>query len=331
MTRRSLRRLLPHWSEIRCALVDTVAELTVRRPPYTPQLAEALAAIAPAALGRHIAALTDAGPRWRENQQSIAATLQHLHTELTGAGYEVTEQRYGEAPHQINLFATLAGRDTSAPLVEVGAHWDTVEGSPGADDNASGVAGVLEIARALYGLGPRQRGIRFCLFGEEEEWMTGSGAHVARFTAAGEAVEGLIALEMIGFRDPRPGAQRAPLRIPGIFSPPRTGDFIAVIADLRSLPFVNAVQRSARRYVPDLKVYPLKRTGGLLRDAARSDHLPYWRAARRGLLVTDTANLRNPHYHKASDTLSTLDLDFAADVTRAVAGALVDLADRRQS
>lgn len=86
--------------------------------------------------------------------------------------------------------------------MEVGAHWDTVEGSPGADDNASGVAGVLEIARALHGLGPRQRGIRFCLFGEEEEWMTGSGAHVARFTAAGEAVEGLIALEMIGFRDP---------------------------------------------------------------------------------------------------------------------------------
>ncbi|MER0485077.1 M20/M25/M40 family metallo-hydrolase [Streptomyces sp. Edi2] len=283
--------------------------------------------MAPATLGRHIAALADAGPRWREDRENIAATLRHLRDELSGSGYEVVEERYGEAPHQINLFASLTGRDPAAPLVEVGAHWDTVQGSPGADDNASGVAGVLEIARALHGLGPRQRGIRFCLFGEEEEWMTGSGAHVEQFTAAGEAVEGLIALEMIGFRDSRTGTQRAPLRIPGVFSPPRTGDFIA---DLRSLPFANAVQRSARRYVPGLKTYLLKRTGGLLRDAARSDHLPYWRTARRGLLVTDTANLRNPHYHKATDTLSTLDLDFAADVTRAVAGALIDLADRQQ-
>lgn len=113
-----------------------------------------------------------------------------------------------------------------------------------------------------------------------------------------------------------------------MFSPPTTGDFIAVVGDLRSLPFANAVQRSARQYVPGLRLYPVKRLGGLLREAARSDHLPYWRSGRRGLLVTDTANLRNPNYHKATDTLGTLDLEFAAEVTRAVAGAVAQLADR---
>ncbi|WP_405911571.1 M20/M25/M40 family metallo-hydrolase [Streptomyces sp. NBC_00963] len=318
---------LPGWDEIRCQIVDTLGELRTR-PGFDRDLAAALPGITAAGVERHITALTAGGPRWREDEENVRETLRHLREELSGYGYPVVETRYGEAPHQVNLFATLPGRDIDAPLVEVGAHWDSKQGSPGADDNASGVAGLLETARALRTLGPRQRGVRFCLFGEEEEWMLGSREHVSDIEAGGEVVEGLIVLEMIGFRDARPGAQRSPLRIPGVFSPPRTGDFIAIIADLRSLPFANAVQRSARQYVPGLRLYPVKRLGGLLRDAARSDHLPYWRSGRRGLLVTDTANLRNPHYHKATDTLGTLDLQFTADVTRAVAGAVAQLADR---
>ncbi|MEU6064796.1 MULTISPECIES: M20/M25/M40 family metallo-hydrolase [Streptomyces] len=327
MKRRRLREYLPGWSEIRRHIADTLGELTVR-PAHDPRLAAALSGITPAEVERHLTALTAEGPRWREDEKNVRHTLRYLHDELSGYGYQVVPQQYGEAPHQVNLLATLPGRNSAAPLVEVGAHWDSVEGSPGADDNASGVAGVLATARALHAMGQYRRGVRFCLFGEEEEWMAGSREHVARIEADGEAVEGLIVLEMIGFRDARPGAQRSPLRIPGVFSPPTTGDFIAVIADLRSLPFANAVQRSARQYVPGLRTYPIKRLGGLLRDAARSDHLPYWRSGRRGLLVTDTANLRNPHYHKATDTLATLDLDFAADVIRAVAGAVAQLADR---
>ncbi|QMU70034.1 M20/M25/M40 family metallo-hydrolase [Streptacidiphilus sp. P02-A3a] len=327
MKLRKLREYLPGWSEIRRHAADTISELAVRTP-HDPKLADALSRITPADVERHVSALTATGPRWREDEQNVQHALRHLRDELSDYGYQVVEKPYGEAPHQVNLFAVLPGRDRVAPLVEVGAHWDSVQGSPGADDNASGVAGVLETARVLHALGPRERGVRFCLFGEEEEWMLGSRSHVADLDADGEAVEGLIVLEMIGFRDRRPGAQGSPLRIPGVFSPPTTGDFVALIADLRSLPFANAVQRSARTYVPGLRIYPIKRLGGLLRDAARSDHLPYWRTGRRGLLITDTANLRNPHYHQATDTLATLDLDFAAEVTRAVAGAVVQLADR---
>jgi hypothetical protein len=327
VSRRRLRQYLPGFSELRRAFTDTVAERAVR-DAYDPQLAKAVAGIEPVALARHIEALTAPGPRSGEDPGNVEAALRYLRAELTASGYDVLQEQFGDAPHQVSLFATLPGTDPSAPLLELGAHWDTVQGSPGADDNASGVAGVLEIARAARRFGPLPRGIRFCLFGGEEEWMAGSSAHVKGFLAGGEAVEGLIVLEMIGFRDTRPGSQRAPLRIPGVFSPPRTGNFIAVIADLRSLPFANAVQRGARLYVPTLDIYLLKRIGGLLRDAARSDHLPYWRTAHRGLLVTDTANLRNPHYHKATDTLDTLDPDFAADVSRAVAAALADLAGR---
>ncbi|MFC3574141.1 M28 family peptidase [Streptomyces yaanensis] len=327
MTRTPLRGHLPTWSELRRHAVDTVAELRPRPAP-DPRVAAALAGITAARVGRHVEALTAAGPRWRGNAEAVLHSLRYLREELEGYGYDVREQRYGEAPHQVNLSALLPGRDSTAPLVEAGAHWDSVEGSPGADDNASGVAGVLEIARALWEAPRPRRGIRFCLFGEEEEWMTGSTEHVARVDAAGAAVEGVIVLEMIGYRDPLPGSQRTPLRVPGVFSPPRTGDFVAVIADLRSLRFVSAMQRGSRHYVPGLRIYPVKRIGWLLRDAARSDHLPYWRSGRQGVLVTDTANLRNPHYHKATDTLATLDLAFAADVSRAVAGALAELAGR---
>jgi aminopeptidase YwaD len=327
MTRPKLREYLPGWNELGCHFADIARELAARPAP-DPRLAAALSGITADELEKHIHELTSGGPRWREDEENVLHALRYLRDELAGYGYTVVDEPYGEAPHQVNLLATLDGRDSAAPLLEIGAHWDSVQGSPGADDNASGVAGVLAAARVLGSLGERERGIRFCLFGEEEEWMIGSREHVAAVDAAGEAVEGLIVLEMIGFRDARHGAQRSPLRIPGVFSPPHTADFIAVIADLRSLPFVNAVRRSARQYVPGLHVFAVKRLGGMLRAAARSDHLRYWRTRRRGLLVTDTANLRNPHYHKATDTLSTLDLDFAADVTRAVVGAAAQLADR---
>lgn len=205
---------LPGWGEIRCQIVDTLGELRTR-PGFDRDLAAALTGITAAGVERHITALTAGGPRWREDEENVRETLRHLREELSGYGYPVVETRYGEAPHQVNLFATLPGRDIDAPLVEVGAHWDSKQGSPGADDNASGVAGLLETARALRTLGPRQRGVRFCLFGEEEEWMLGSREHVSDIEAGGEVVEGLIVLEMIGFRDARPGAQRSPLRIPG--------------------------------------------------------------------------------------------------------------------
>ncbi|MEK0098198.1 M20/M25/M40 family metallo-hydrolase [Streptomyces sp. A475] len=265
------------------------------------------------------------GPRSEDRPEAVAATLDFLQERLESLGYEVTLEKFGAQAHQVNVSALLKGSQPEQPLIEIGAHWDSVKESPGADDNASGVAGLLEVARCLKGVPRMKRGIRFCFFGEEEVvGLPGSTSHVANL--GDEKVDGLIMLEMIGYSDPRPDSQKTPFRVPGVFWPPRTGDFIAVIADRRSTRWAKAFETGAARYAGDLKVYAVRRIGGLIKDAARSDHLPYWKSGRRGLLVTDTANLRNPHYHKDTDTPETLDYAFLANVTRAAAGALEVLA-----
>jgi len=165
--------------------------------------------------------------------------------------------------------------------------------------------------------------VRFCLYGGEEEGFLGSTAHVRRCAGV---IDGAFVLEMIGYRDGAPDSQRLPrgvsLVLPDV---PRTGDFIAVLADPASAGLADAVARHAG---DDLDVRALVVPPMLRRAVSRSDHVPYWRAGLRAVMITDTAEYRNPHYHRLTDTLGTLDLDFAAAVTRAVTAAVVDATDR---
>ncbi|HEV2639488.1 MAG TPA: M20/M25/M40 family metallo-hydrolase [Actinocrinis sp.] len=282
--------------------------------------------ISGAALIEHVEFLTSVGPRCARHPGAVVDTLAYLADALEGFGYSVVAQSYGSGPHQVNLLAQLTGHCADLPILEVGAHWDSVPGSPGADDNASGVAGVLEVARCLREVGPPARSVRFCLFAEEEPepGMVGSTAHVELL--AGQAVDGLIALEMIGYRSREPGSQSGMPRVPGMFSSLRVGDFVSVVADRRSDGYARAFRRGAARCAPQLRVVPVRWIGGMVKDAARSDHSPYWRSGRKGLLVTGTANLRNPHYHLATDMPQTLDYAFLTDVARAVAGTVSILA-----
>lgn len=291
----------------------------IRRPGLPDTVREAASTITVERVAGHVRKLTSFGPRCAGRPAAVEATLGYIREHLEASGYEAVEERYGEARYQTNALATLAGQDSELPLVEIGAHWDTVADSPGADDDASGVAGLLEIARCIRTAGPFNRGIRFCFFAEEESGLLGSTAHVRRLEPG--SVDGLISLEMIGYRTMMPGTQKTPLRVPFVFSPPRVGDFITAVADLRSTSYADAFTRGAAQCAQDLRVFPVRRIGGLFKDASRSDHLPYWRSRRKGLLITDTANLRNPHYHQASDSIETLDLEFLADVARAVVGA----------
>ncbi|GIJ47022.1 hypothetical protein Val02_39080 [Virgisporangium aliadipatigenens] len=278
------------------------------------------------ALERHIGLLTEFGPRHGSNPPAVDAALRYITDELTSYGLTVAVQRWGPEPFEINLTAAIgAGR---APAIELGAHWDTVAESPGADDNASGVAGVLVAARTLTaavasgGWRPA-RPVRFCLYGGEEDGFLGSAAHVRR--SAG-VIHGAFVLEMIGYRDNTTGSQRLPpgasLVLPDV---PRTADFVAVLADPASAALAEAVARNAE---DDLSVRAVV-VPPLLRPVVnRSDHVPYWRAGLPAVTVTDTAEYRNPHYHRVTDTLGTLDLDFAAAVTRAVTAAVVEVTSR---
>lgn len=279
-------------------------------------------------LDRHIDVLTALGPRHHTNPRAVTASLAYLAHQLKGYGYEVGTQHYGAEPDQCNLVVGLPGTDPDLPWLDVGAHWDSVADSPGADDNASGVAGVLEVARVLADRGRPARGVRLCLFGGEEgqrghPGFEGSIAHVSTMDSP---AAGSIVLEMIGYRDSAPGTQRLPEPLEGLVDAPDTGDFIAVVGNQGSADWVVALETAARRHVPGLTVFPLVLPDIALPLVSRSDHVPYWHAGYKGVLVTDTSEYRTPHYHRPGDVPATLDLDFAAQVTLMTAWAVVDLA-----
>jgi Zn-dependent M28 family amino/carboxypeptidase len=280
--------------------------------------------IDPSRIRTHVETLASFGPRCDSQPEGLAPAIEYLTSTLAASGYSVQKERCTHSLIQSNLVVERRGGTAPDTVIEIGAHYDTVPGSPGSDDNGSGVGGLLEIARVLR-YADCGRTVRLCFFGLEEEGRrSGSFDHVALLeTRPAEQHLGILVFEMIGYCRKEAGSQRAPIRIPGIFWPPDTGNFICVIANLRSAGIATRFERAARRFVPELRIYAVKRLGALLQDAARSDHVPYWRAKRRGVMITDTANFRNPHYHKASDTPDTLDYEFCTLVTRATAATML--------
>lgn len=283
--------------------------------------------IDPARIRAHVEALVSFGPRCDSCPEGLARAVDHLTAALSQCGYSILRETCQHSSLQANLIVERRGSAEPDSVIELGAHYDTVAGSPGADDNGSGLGALLEIARVLQNVECR-RTVRLCFFGlEEEPRRSGSADHVSLIEKRpSERHLGILVFEMVGYRRREPGSQRAPMRIPGIFWPPDTGDFICLITDWASAGIATRFERAARRFVPDLPIYSVKRLGVFLRDAARSDHVPYWRAKRKGMMITDTANFRNPHYHKATDTPDTLDYDFCALVAQAAAATVLEWA-----
>ena len=227
-----------------------------------------------------------------------------------------------------NVIAALrsqqgSARRTGPPLI-IAAHYDTVEGSPGADDNASGLAVMLEAARALSPM-TLAREIRFIAFCLEEEDLLGSLAYAAALKEAGEEIAGAIVLECVGYTSEKRGAQAIPVATPIAVSD--VGDFLAIVGNSASAALVNAFKRAASREARELKtvslVVPAK--GERLPDTRRSDHAAFWHYGYPALMLTDTANFRNPHYHRPTDTFETLDLTFMKRVARAVTATAISL------
>jgi Zn-dependent M28 family amino/carboxypeptidase len=210
-----------------------------------------------------------------------------------------------------------------SPLI-IAAHYDTVPGSPGADDNASALAVMLEVARCLRGL-PLSRAVRFIGFCLEEEDLIGSLAYVASLRTAHEEIAGAIVLECVGYAKPEEGSQRKPTGVP--VAVPTVGDFLAIIGNKASADLVAVVEAAANAQVPDLKTVSLlvPGNGEFLPDTRRSDHAAFWHYGYPAVMLTDTANFRNPHYHKPTDTLDTLNLEFMENVAAAVTAAALRL------
>ena len=244
----------------------------------------------------------------------------------------------------VNIVGLKAGFSPQGlrPLL-VSAHYDTVLGSPGADDNASGVAALLECAQVLSTV-RLHRNIEFVAFDMEEKQpsdgaLVGSNAFVKHVQSNTEgaadgkkAYEGQYNLEMVGYTS-GPGTQGHPpgfrLIMPTVYKKVQQwdfrGDFIAIAAPGAGIELSRRFEAAARQWVPELKVLAIevKHQIPVLLDIFRSDHYPFWRAGIPAIMLTDTANFRNPHYHKPTDTLDTLDYTFMGNVTRALVATLV--------
>jgi len=241
--------------------------------------------------------------------------------------------RYGESRpvEQINLLATIPGTLLPHRILEISAHHDTVPGTVGADDNTSGVAVLLEVARLLQEHPPAYT-VRLCFFAAEEIGLRGSTEHVRLMQESGEVdqVFGLINLDTVGFFTEEEDSQNSPARIPFLVWPPSTGNFLAIIGGHGSASLAHLVEDAGAVYVDQLPTYSLARLGGFLPDARRSDHAPYWDVEIPAVFLTDTAEFRTDRYHRASDTIDSLNLNAlqrVAGLVTATALSAGELAD----
>jgi Zn-dependent M28 family amino/carboxypeptidase len=212
------------------------------------------------------------------------------------------------------------------PFVLLGAHYDSVPGTPGADDNASAVAVCLECARLIrrHNIGP----ITVVLFNREEDGLLGSSEFVAHLADHPRlSVREAHIFEMVGYRDRTPGSQRMPPGLP-IVGARDIGDVLALLANSASNAIAEDLLGLAARYIPDTPVAALKIYLGLEKafdHLNRSDHAPFWKAGIPSVMWTDTSEFRNPHYHLASDTPDTLDYDFMSDVAKLALARVVSI------
>jgi Zn-dependent M28 family amino/carboxypeptidase len=208
---------------------------------------------------------------------------------------------------------------SSGPVTLVGAHYDSVPDTPGADDNASALAVLLSIVER------RLPGVGFIAFNREEDGLVGSRSFVAWLETSGLDIADVHILEMVGYTDPRPGAQRLPAAIPGFLAPTDRGDFLGVVGlgcGHRLADRVRRVADGALGVPPVISLQTPLMCVHVAPDLGLSDHLPFVQMGRSAVMWTDTAYLRTPHYHQLSDTPETLDYAFMAEVETLLARVL---------
>ena len=269
---------------------------------------------------RHVRILSDSiGSRGFRSYESVRATAEYLRSELTGYGYEVEEQGYEAADQRHrNLQVTLPGGERADEIVVVGAHYDSYDLTPGADDNATGVAGVLELARLLSGRRP-QRTLRLVLFGTEEPPFFNTddmGSRVYAYQAAehGERIVAMYSLEMLGYFTDEPGSQHHPPPLQLFF--PSEGNFIAFVGN----PASGALLRRSLATFRDVGTVPSEGmvSSSMVPGVELSDHASFWRAGFPAVLISDTGPFRNVRYHLESETWDELDFETMARVVSGV-------------
>ena len=259
---------------------------------------------------------------WKEG--SLSKTADYIESVFNSSGYAVWRQTYSCYGQSVsNLIAEKPGTDKE--VVIIGAHYDTVPGSPGADDNASAVAGLLELAR-LNQKTSNKKTLVFSAFVNEEAPCFGSDnmgsmVYAKYLKEQNIPVEVMVSLEMIGyFSDKR--VQSYPLPGMGLVYP-KTGDYIGVVGNFHSSRYASFFKKGIRKH-SHIKARSLTAPeffGGI----NLSDNYSFWRYGYRAVMVTDTSFFRNRHYHQLTDTIDTLDFDKMAEVVKGLYYTLLEL------
>jgi Zn-dependent M28 family amino/carboxypeptidase len=268
------------------------------------------------------------GERSFRDVSKLNRTAEYIEQSFRSFGCVVTRQAFTFSGNTYyNIIAEVQGTNVEKKeLLIVGAHYDTVIGTPGADDNASGVAGLLELARCTARK-PMERTIRFVAFTLEEppvfrtEYM-GSFVHAKSVKEEGVPILGMISLEMIGFYCETKDCQEYPLSLLGWFYPDK-GNFIAFVGNLSSRSFTRKVKKAFARNssLPAVSLNTFSSVTGI----DFSDHRNYWHFGFDAFMLTDTSFFRNPRYHGRTDTLEKLDYKRMADVVGGLQKAMQEL------
>ncbi len=281
-------------------------------------------------LEKHVRSLAAGiGERHFRYPNRLAEAARYIRAAFEAEGYAVESQHFGtDRQTFVNLQVELPGSIRRDEILLLGAHYDTVSGSPGADDNASGVAGLLEIARLLRHatLG---RTVRLIAFANEEEpfshsELMGSVVNAKQARQQNENIVAMYSLESLGYYSTEPGSQHYPPPLSWFY--PDVGSFIAFVGNLQSRKLVRRSVASFRTHT-NFPSEGIAAPAALIEDVRRSDHASFWDQGYPALMVTDTVPFRNPHYHLASDTPDRLDYDRLTRVVIGLAKVVEDLAN----
>lgn len=285
------------------------------------------------ALERHVQVLASTiGERHMGEFDNLEAAASYLDSTLgpVNMGYDVRHQAYQVAGREVaNLEVVLRGTSRPGEVIVVGAHYDTVPGSPGANDNGTGVAALLALAHSFAGQ-PQARTIRFVAFVNEEAPFfrtdrMGSYVYAREASRAGANIVAMMALETMGYYSDEPGSQRFPEGIPEGMYPDR-GNFIAFVGNEASAGVITDAHAAFQRH-SDVPAQMLAAPAELEDVAGLSDHWAFWQFDYPGFMITDTAPFRYPHYHLPSDTPEKIDFETLTRVVQGIEAMIRELAN----
>ncbi len=272
------------------------------------------------------------GERNLRKPAKLAETADYIQKTIEAMDYKMERQTFEAVGFERfpchNLIAEVLGKDKPNEIVLICAHYDSAQGTPGANDNGSGVAALIEIANQMRG-NRSSRTVRFVFFANEEppffqrDGQMGSWVYAKACRKQGDDLKMVMSLETMGYFTDAADSQKYPPLLAKMY--PSTGNFIGLVSDIKSRPLLLEVEKRLRKNCTvDIQIGSLPSE---LQGVGWSDHWSFWQEGYMGLMVTDTALFRYPHYHQPTDTVDKIEFVRYAQVVDGLVKAIKDFAN----